>query len=75
MDFPGLGSSGLDTIIDQCWRAHYESVESLAKEMAGSGSAMNLPYTIPLGDQYIAERRARCKCLVDDGLLQEAGGE
>jgi serine/threonine protein kinase len=70
MDFPQLGDGGLDTIIDQCWRTLYESVESLAKRTACLSGAVDLPRATALGDQYVAEKRLRCKCLVDDGLLQ-----
>jgi hypothetical protein len=70
MDFPELGDSGLDMIIDQCWRTLYESVESLAKTTAGFSGAVDPPRATALEDQYVAEKRVRCKYLVDDGLLQ-----
>jgi serine/threonine protein kinase len=71
MDFPELGDSCLDTIIDQCWRTHFESVESLAERTAGLSGAIDIPCATALEDQNIIEKRARCKCLVDDGLLDE----
>jgi serine/threonine protein kinase len=73
MDFPELGDSCLDTIIDQCWRTVYESVESLAKNTAGLSGAIHLPRATALEDRYVAEKRTRCKSLVDDGLLQKTG--
>jgi hypothetical protein len=72
MDFPELGDGGLDTIIDWCWRTLYESVESLAKTTAGFAGAVDLPRATALEDQYVADKRVRCKCLVDDGLLQDS---
>lgn len=71
MDFPELGNDWLDMIIYRCWRGLYESVESLAKETAGLGGAVNLPRATVLEDWYVAEKRDRCQRLVDDGLLQE----
>jgi len=71
MDFPQLGNGCLDMIIDQCWRGLYESVESLAKEIARLDGAVNLPRATVLGAQYVAEKRDRCQRLVDDGLLRE----
>jgi hypothetical protein len=71
MDFPELGDSCLDSIIHQCWRTLYESVKSLAKKTAGLSGALNLPRATALEDRYFAEKRLRCKYLVNDGLLQE----
>jgi atypical protein kinase C zeta type len=71
MDFPDLNHGCLDTIINQCWRALCRSVGSLAKETASLAGAVDLPPATALEGQYVAERRVRCTCLVDEGLLQE----
>jgi serine/threonine protein kinase len=71
MDFPELGDSCLDTIIDQCWKTRFASVESLAKRTAGLSGAINIPCATALDNRYVREKRVRCKCLVDDVLLEE----
>ncbi|KAJ4201326.1 hypothetical protein NW767_006976 [Fusarium falciforme] len=70
MKFPELGQGCVYVIIDRCWKGHYDSVESLAKETAGLDGAVSLPRAEALDESHVSEMQDRCQRLVDDGMLE-----
>ncbi|KAL2840804.1 kinase-like domain-containing protein [Aspergillus pseudoustus] len=69
MEFPELGGSGLDQIIESCWRGGFVSLCDLLNEAKLLNGAMQLPRATNLRRDDYERVRKECLLLMQDGLL------
>lgn len=72
MEFPELGHSQLDTIINQCWRGAYNSLQDLAAATRLLKGAFVQPPAVSLSEEFCRMRKDECQELVRQGLLPPA---
>ncbi|EQK99018.1 hypothetical protein G6O67_000467 [Ophiocordyceps sinensis] len=78
MEFPELGESATDCIIDRCWKGRFASIQLLFQETALLEGATALPQSTALEAKHMAVLQGRCQRLLGGELkqvVQEFGTE
>lgn len=69
MDFPELGHEQLDTIISNCWRGAFHSLQDLASATRLLKGALVKPPATSLSNEYCRIRKEECQDLIRQSLL------
>lgn len=70
MEFPKLGHTPLDTIINHCWHGAFSSLKYLASAtQLHGGSFVQPPLATSLSNEFYKEREQECRELIQKSLL------
>lgn len=72
MEFPELGHEQLDTIISQCWRGAFNSLQDLASATRLLKGAFVQPPATGLSKEFCRMRKDECQELIRQGLILPA---
>lgn len=66
MEFPSLGETELDQIIDKCWKGSYLLVKDLYEETTRLAGAVSAPESTALNREQLSALREQCTRQLDD---------